>query len=124
MNTRKRIRKLHTQHSLQWSLKIGHHLRTINQQKAIQLANVNPTTFHRWISGKLIAPVIKLDKIKHHALALPKRKHRKIVRLKLTTAFDEETLRAKFLWRHMIFDQLGMRAKRRFCEKLRRSTLH
>lgn len=115
-----KLKKLHTQHSLKWSLKIGAHLGTLTRYQAIQLVNVKPAIFHRWISGKLAAPASKLERIKHRAFAKLRRKHRKAVNFTWMTEFDEELMKARFLWKNMLFDQLNMAAKRRFCARLKR----
>lgn len=120
MKNKTKIKKLHTQYSLQWSLKVGDQLGTLNMHKAIQLAKVKPIIFQRWVSGKLAAPVNKLDQIKHHAFAIIRQKHRKKINHTLLIEEDEEIIKARFLWKNMIFDQLGMVAKRRFCTGLKK----
>ncbi|MGP1718185.1 MAG: hypothetical protein ACTS9Y_13475 [Methylophilus sp.] len=119
MQNKSRVEKIHTQHSLNWSLKIGKYLGTLNLQKAIKLANVKPVVFHRWISGALAAPANKLERIKHHAFAVTRRKPRKQLNQLKINDTDEQTIRARFVWKQMIFDQLRMVAKRRFCIRLK-----
>jgi hypothetical protein len=120
MNNKTKMRKLQTQYSLQWSLKIGDHLGTLDSQKAIKLANVKPAIFQRWISGKLAAPNNKLERIKHCAFDTVRKRHRKIPNLKLENELDEEIIKARLLWKSMIFDQLNTVAKRRFCTGLKK----
>lgn len=121
MKHTRKMRKLHTQYSLQWSLKVGHHLGTLNHHKAIKLVNVKPSIFHRWMSGKLAAPKVKLDRIKCYAFDAFRKRHRKSANLGLPVAeLDEDMIRARYLWKSMLFDQLNMVAKRRFCAALKR----
>lgn len=120
MDNKIRLKKLYTQHSLQWSLKVGSQLGTLTRDQAVKLVNVKPVIFHRWISGKLAAPAIKLDKIKRCAFAELRRPYKKTRRLNQETESDIEIMKAKFLWKNMIFDQLHMVAKRRFCAGLKK----
>ncbi|HSH88087.1 MAG TPA: hypothetical protein VK958_12645 [Methylophilus sp.] len=120
MNNKNKIKKLHTQCLLNWSLKVGDQLGTLSKPKAIKLANVKPAVFHRWKSGKLAAPSCKLNRIKHHAFATLRIRHRKKLNLCLAVGLDEEMIRAQFLWKNMIFDQLSMVAKRRFFTGLKK----
>lgn len=120
LKNKSRIKKLHTQYSLNWSLEVGTQLGTLNLDQAIQLANVKPAIFHRWISGTLAAPTYKLDRIKYHAFATSKRKHRKQLNQHKIAKVDEEIIIARLLWKQMIFDQLRMVAKRRFCYRLKK----
>ncbi len=115
-----KIKKLHTQYLLNWSLKVGDQLGTLNRHKAIQLANVKPAVFNRWASGKLAAPSCKLNRIKHHAFSTFRVRHRKKVNQCFATEMDPETIKARFLWKSMIFDQLSMVAKHRFCSGLKK----
>lgn len=120
MKNKRKYKKLYTQHSLKWSLKIGDHLGTLTPYQAVKLVNTKPAIFHRWMSGKLAAPVNKLEKIKSCAFAEFRRRHRKTSRLKRVTASDVEVIKARFLWKNMIFDQLNMISKRRFCIGLKK----
>lgn len=120
MKNKRKYKKLYTQHSLKWSLKIGDHLGTLTPSQAVRLANTKPVIFHRWVSGKLAAPVSKLEKIKSCAFAEFRRRHRKATRLNRVTASDLEVLKARFLWKNMIFDQMNMISKHRFCIGLKR----
>jgi hypothetical protein len=114
-----RIAKLHTQHSLQWSLKIGGYLGTLNRQKAIKLVNVKPVVFHRWISGALAAPANKLHHIKQHAYAALRARQRKRGKQPQTADTNEQVIRAQFAWKQLIFDLLRVIAKRRFCARMK-----
>lgn len=114
------LKKLYTQHSLEWSLKVGNHLGTLTRYQAMRLVNVKPVTFHRWLSGKLAAPENKLEKIKSCAFADFRRRPRKIAHLSRVAEADVEVIKAKFLWKNMLFDQLHMTAKRRYCAGLTR----
>lgn len=120
MKNKRKYKKLYTQHSLKWSLKIGDHLGTLTPYQAVKLVNTKPAIFHRWMSGKLAAPVSKLEKIKSCAFAEFRRRHRKTSRLKRVTASDVEVIKARFLWKNMIFDQLNMISKRKFCIGLKK----
>lgn len=120
MKNKGNYKKLYTQHSLKWSLKIGDHLGTLTPYQAVKLVNTKPAIFHRWMTGKLAAPVNKLEKIKSCAFAEFRRRHRKTSRLKRVTASDLEVIKARFLWKNMIFDQLNMISKRRFCIGLKK----
>lgn len=120
MKNKRKYKKLYTQHSLKWSLKIGDYLGTLTPHQAVRLVNAKPAIFHRWMSGKLAAPVSKLEKIKSCAFAEFRRRHRKASRLKRVTASDVEVIKAKFLWKNMIFDQMNMITKRRFCIGLKK----
>ncbi len=92
----------------------------IMKNNAIRLANVKPAVFHRWVSGKAAAPSCKLNCIKHHAFATLRIKHRKKLNQCLDVGLDEEIIKAQFLWKNMIFDQLSMVAKRRFFSGLKK----
>ncbi|MGQ2966664.1 hypothetical protein [Methylophilus sp.] len=119
MQNKSRIEKLQTQYSLEWSLKIGAYLGTLNLHQAIKVANVKPAIFHRWISGSLAAPADKLDSIKQHAYAAlrtPQRKRRKQHQIADT---NEQVIKAQFVWKQLIFDQLRVVAKRRFCTRMK-----
>jgi hypothetical protein len=120
MKNKRKYKKLYTQHSLNWSLKIGDHLGTLTPHQAVRLVNTKPVIFHRWLSGKLAAPVNKLEKIKSCAFAEFRRRHRKVSRLQRITISDVELIKAKFLWKNMIFDQMNMITKRRFCIGLKK----
>lgn len=120
MRSKIKARKLHTQYSLQWSLKVGDHLGTLNRGTAIKLVNVKPVIFYRWISGKLVAPANKLERIKCHAFATANKQYRKVTYRKPRTEWNEEMIRARFLWKSMIFDQLSMVGKRRFCDGVKK----
>jgi hypothetical protein len=114
-----RIAKLHTQHSLEWSLKIGGYLGTLNRQKAIKLVNVKPVVFHRWISGALAAPAEKLDIIKQYAYAALRTRQRKRRKQPQIADTSEQIIRAQFAWKQLIFDQLRVVAKRRYCKRMK-----
>lgn len=120
MRNKNNIKKLHTQYSLKWSLKVGKQLGTLNLQQAMQLAKVKPAIFHRWVSGILAAPPMQLDRIKYYAFATSRRKHRKQLSQYKITNIDEEIMTARLLWKHMIFDELRMVAKRRFCTSIKK----
>ena len=120
MKNKRKYKKLYTQNSLKWSLKIGDYLGTLTPHQAVRLVNAKPAIFHRWMSGKLAAPVSKLEKIKSCAFAEFRRRHRKASRLQQVTASDVEVIKAKFLWKNMIFDQMNMITKRRFCIGLKK----
>lgn len=120
MDNKIKFKKIYTQYSLKWSLKIGSHLGTLTRDQAPKLVNVKPAIFHRWISGKLAAPVSKLDKIKSCAFAEFRRRHRRVMPLKPVSESDLEVMQAKFVWKNMIFDQMSMNAKRRFCSRLKK----
>jgi hypothetical protein len=120
MKNKRKYKKLYTQQSLKWSLKIGDYLGTLTPHQAVKLVNTKPAIFHRWMSGKLAAPVNKLEKIKSCAFAEFRRRHRKALRLQRITASDVEVIKAKFLWKNMIFDQMNMITKRRFCIGLKK----
>lgn len=111
---------MHTQYSLNWSLKVGAQLGTLDLNRAIQLAHVKPAIFHRWVSGLLAAPSYKLERIKYEAFAISKKKHRKQFKQHKITNGDEEIITARLFWKQMIFDQLRMVAKRRFCNHLKK----
>jgi len=122
MKKTRKVKQLQTQYSLQWSLKVGHYLGTLNHHKAIKLVNVKPVIFHRWISGKLAAPENKLGKIRYYAFDTFRKRHRKLMSMTLSAEeLNEEALRARFLWKIMLFDQLSVVAKRRFCAGLKRN---
>jgi dsDNA-specific endonuclease/ATPase MutS2 len=114
-----RIEKLQTQYSLEWSLKIGEYLGTLTLQKAIKLANVRPDIFHRWLSGGLAAPAEKLDIIKQHAYAALRTRQRKRPKQHQIADTNEQVIRAQFAWKQLIFDQLRVVAKRRFCTRMK-----
>lgn len=114
------FKKIHTKYSLNWSLKIGSHLGTLDYYQAARLANVKPAIFHRWVSGKLAAPVKKLDKIKCCAFDEFPRRHRRATRLTQVTQSDIEAIKAKYLWKNVIFDQMNMKAKQKFCTRLKK----
>jgi hypothetical protein len=120
MKNKIKIKKLHTKCLLNWSLKVGDQLGTLNKHKAIKLANVKPAVFHRWVSGKVAAPSCTLNRIKHHAFATLRIRHRKKLNQCLAVGLDEEIIKAQFLWKNMIFDQLSMPAKRRFFTGLKK----
>lgn len=117
MNHKMKIQKIYTQHSLAWSLKVGGHMGTLTSNQAARLANVKPVVFHRWIFGKLAAPMSKLEKIKKCAFGEFNRCHRKIKYYSQSQMADIDVIKARFIWKGMIFDQLRMTAKRRFCAK-------
>jgi hypothetical protein len=114
-----RIAKLHTQYSLEWSLKIGGYLGTLTRQKAIKLVNVKPVVFHRWISGALVAPADKLDHIKQYAYAALRARQRKRPKQNQIADTDAQVIKAQFVWKQLIFDQLRVVAKRRFCKHMK-----
>jgi hypothetical protein len=120
MKNKIKIKKLHTQCLLNWSLKVGDQLGTLSKPKAIKLANVKPAVFQRWVSGKMVAPSCKLSRIKHHAFATFRIRHRKKLNQCMAVDLDEEVIKAQFLWKNMIFDQLSMAAKRRFFTGLKK----
>lgn len=120
MINKRKYKKIYTQQSLKWSLKIGEHLGTLTPYQAVRLVNTKPSIFNRWLTGKLAAPASKLEKIKSFAFDKFKRGYRKASRLKRVTASDVEVIKAKFLWKNMIFDQMNMNAKRRFCARLKK----
>lgn len=120
MKNKRKYKKLYTQHSLKWSLKIGDYLGTLTPHQAVRLVNAKPAMFHRWMSGKLAAPVSKLEKIKSCAFAEFRRRHRKVSRWQRVTTSDVEVIKARFLWKNMLFDQMNMITKRRFCIGLKK----
>jgi hypothetical protein len=119
MRNKSRIEKLQTQYSLEWSLKIGAYLGTLTLQKAIKLAEVKPAIFHRWLIGALAAPASKLDRIKQHAYAALRTVQRKRRKQHHVADTDEQVIKAQFLWKQLIFDQLRVVAKRRFCTRMK-----
>jgi hypothetical protein len=119
MRNKSRIEKLQTQYSLKWSLKIGAYLGTLTRQKAIKLADVKPAIFQRWLFGALVAPASKLDRIKQHAYAALRTGPRKRRKQHQGADTDEQVIKAQFLWKQLIFDQLREVAKRRFCTRMK-----
>lgn len=50
MQDRNRLKKLHTQYTLIWCLKIGEYLGTLSLKELTHLVNVKPDTLDRWLS--------------------------------------------------------------------------
>ncbi|WP_379055701.1 hypothetical protein [Methylophilus luteus] len=119
MRNKSRIEKLQTQYSLEWSLKIGAYLGTLTRQKAIKLADVKPAIFQRWLFGALAAPADKLNRIKQHAYAALRTRQRKKRKQHQVAHTNEQIIKTQFLWKQLIFDQLRVVAKRRFCTRMK-----
>lgn len=78
MNHKKELEKIFTQQSLKWSLNVGYQMQTLTHHQAMRLLEVKPMIFHRWLNGKLAAPINKLDLIKRCAYGDLNRPYRRI----------------------------------------------
>jgi len=125
MQDRKRLKKLHTQYSLIWCLKIGEYLGTLSIAELRQLLDVKSDVIDRWLSGKQTAPDIKLNIIKRRAFAPYRIGHRQRVLKSYAdeTTLDAELVETKYLWKMMLFDEMNTLTKRRYCKRLKKELL-
>lgn len=115
--------KINSRLTLLWYVKVGEHLKTLRMQQLPQLIDVKPVIVQRWVNGKLAVPNQELHKIKTIALS-PYRKQTRKKNMEIEKRLpDEARIRAKFAWKTMIFDQMNIHAKRRFCERLKMSSI-
>lgn len=125
MQDRNRLKKLHTQYTLIWCLKIGEYLGTLSLKELTHLVNVKPDTLDRWLSGKQAAPEIKLNIIKRRAFA-PYRighSHHVLRSYANEVALNAELVETKYLWKMMLFDEMTTLTKRRFCKRFKKALL-
>jgi hypothetical protein len=125
MQDKNRLKKLHTQYSLIWCLKIGEYLGTLSINELRQLLDVKPETIERWLSGKQAAPVIKLNIIKKRAFAPYRIGHsHSVLRSYANQAtLDAELVETKYLWKMMLFDEMSTLTKRRYCKRFKKALL-
>lgn len=60
-----------TKFALSWLLQVGHHYGTLTRREAIDIAQVNRTTFERWERGLSHAPLATLELLRLHAFGQP-----------------------------------------------------
>jgi len=122
MQDKQRLNKLHTQYTLIWCLKIGEYLGTLNIHALGRLLDVKSDILRRWMAGKQVAPEVKLSSIKTHALAPYRSGHRKKMPRSTATAnvLNADLIETKYLWRIMLFDEMSIQTKRRYCKRLKK----
>ena len=125
MQDRNRLKKLHTQYTLIWCLKIGEYLGTLSLKELTHLVNVKPNMLDRWLSGKQAAPDVKLNIIKRRAFA-PYRigySHHVLRSYANEAALNAELVETKYLWKMMLFDEMTTLTKRRYCKRFKKALL-
>lgn len=125
MQNRKPLKKLHTQYTLLWCLKVGDYLGTLDPHTINRELNIKPAMFQRWLSGMQMPPEVVLNKIKIRAFA-PYRIHqrKKVLRAyPCDAAYQPDLIETKYLWKLMLFDEMNMLTKSRFCKRLKKTLL-
>lgn len=60
-----------TRTSLEWFLDVGHHLGTMIEREAMQIARVDRSTWQRWRRGESAAPAGTIELLRLHAFGEP-----------------------------------------------------
>jgi hypothetical protein len=125
MGNKKQLKKLHSQYTLLWCLKVGEFLGTLNTDKICAYVNIKPVVLQRWLSGKQTPPEAVLNRIKVRTFASARIHRRKHVlrEYPCDVAYQAELIETKYLWKLMLFDEMNLLTKRRFCRRLKKALL-
>lgn len=120
MHHRNQARTSRTQHILKWCLKIGTYQGTLSTAKLPRKLGVKRTTLTRWLNGSLAVPENILQNIRHCAVAPYRTLSLRSVIIK-QPRLPEQLIATNYEWMTMIFEQMNILSKRKFCNKLRKN---
>lgn len=125
MGNKKQLKKLHSQYTLLWCLKVGEFLGTLNTDTICRYVNIKPVVLQRWLSGKQPPPesVLNIIKVRTFASARIHKRQHVLREYPCDVAFQPDLIETKYLWKLMLFDEMNLLTKRRFCRRLKKALL-